>query len=334
MKGRSIESLKLLWFLIFGGSTIVNPFRSSLPLVLFASFLIADVTPAEEPPLTVVFRPDHKFFSQEGELKVGVHLANPSGHEVKTSGMKSLDDGLVVMDRNGKALKKKGLVDNVGTKLPAVIPVGARVSRGVDLRAGFPDLTQPGCYRAAWKEPKIRSHGAEIRIIPKIDVNKDKRLLIRTNKGDITVELSPDKAPNTCYNFLALATSHFYDGLTFHRIVPGFVIQGGDPKGDGTGGAGYKLRLEKNDLKHEAGSLAMAREDDPDSASSQFYIALAKQPKLDGKYTVFGRVVEGMEAVKAVAATATDENGRPKEPVTISTIELVPSQPTTQPATP
>jgi len=110
----------------------------------------------------------------------------------------------------------------------------------------------------------------------------------------------PDSAPNTVANFIYLAKKGFYDGLTFHRVEPDFVIQGGDPNGNGTGGPGYHIKAEFNSRKHLEGTVAMARSDDPDSAGSQFYICLAPQPSLDGKYTVFGQVIEGMDVVKKI----------------------------------
>lgn len=118
--------------------------------------------------------------------------------------------------------------------------------------------------------------------------------------GSIVLELYPDVAPNTVANFEKLANSNFYDGLTFHRVVPGFVVQGGDPNGNGTGGPGYKIKAEFNERKHLTGTLAMARSQDPNSAGSQFYICLAPQPSLDRNYTVFGQVTSGQDLVNNI----------------------------------
>jgi len=132
----------------------------------------------------------------------------------------------------------------------------------------------------------------------KIMAKKNRIATIVTNKGNIKFELFEDKAPNTAKNFIDLVDTGFYNGLKFHRYVPGFVIQGGDPKGDGTGGSGKNIKLEINkDLKHVLGAVAMARSSDPDSASSQFYITLAETPNLDGQYAVFGKVIEGIDVV-------------------------------------
>lgn len=141
----------------------------------------------------------------------------------------------------------------------------------------------------------------------KSKVNQDKPetgrwAVIETNKGTIKFALCEKDAPITTKNFVDLAGRKFYDGLKFHRVVPGFVIQGGCPKGDGTGGSGKTIKLETSPkLKHDsAGVVAMARSRDPNSASSQFYITLAATPNLDGGYAVFGRVVEGLDVVRKI----------------------------------
>ncbi|MDX8411470.1 MAG: peptidylprolyl isomerase [Mariprofundaceae bacterium] len=113
----------------------------------------------------------------------------------------------------------------------------------------------------------------------------------------MTIELLPDVAPNTVANFKVLVASGYYDGLTFHRVIPGFMAQAGDPRGDGTGGPGYCIKAEFSNTPHERGTVAMARKPEPDSAGSQFYICFGPQPHLDGQYTVFGKVTEGMECI-------------------------------------
>lgn len=123
------------------------------------------------------------------------------------------------------------------------------------------------------------------------------KAVIETNKGVIELDLYPDVAPNTVENFETLTNKGFYNGLTFHRYVAGFVIQGGDPVGNGTGGPGYKIKAEFNTKPHIAGTLAMARSASPDSAGSQFYICLAPAPHLDRQYTVFGQVTSGLDVV-------------------------------------
>ena len=136
----------------------------------------------------------------------------------------------------------------------------------------------------------------------------------------IKAELYPDKAPNTVRNFLSLVNKGFYDGGIFHRIISGFMIQGGDPQGTGMGGPGYSIRGEfsqngfANDIKHEPGVLSMARTMMPNSAGSQFFIMHKAAPHLDGAYAAFGKVIEGMDAVNAIAGTRTGFQDRPVTP--------------------
>ena len=123
-------------------------------------------------------------------------------------------------------------------------------------------------------------------------------VVLNTNKGVIRFKFYPKDAPNTVNRIIELINKGFYNGLKFHRVVTGFVVQGGDPQGNGTGGSGQKLKAEFNDRHHLEGTVAMARGQDPDSADSQFYISLGPQPHLDHSYTVFGQVIEGMDVVK------------------------------------
>ena len=143
---------------------------------------------------------------------------------------------------------------------------------------------------------------------------------IEMENGDlIKAELYPDIAPNTVNNFISLINKGYYDGVIFHRVIRGFMIQGGDPQGTGTGGPGYHIRGEfshngfKNDLKHEPGVLSMARTMIPDSAGSQFFIMHQTSPHLDGEYAAFGKVIEGFEHVDKIANCRTDWQDRPQE---------------------
>ncbi|MGE4275627.1 MAG: peptidylprolyl isomerase [Lawsonibacter sp.] len=138
--------------------------------------------------------------------------------------------------------------------------------------------------------------------------------------GDIIkAELYPEVAPNSVNNFISLIQKGYYDGLIFHRCIPGFMIQGGCPQGTGTGGPGYSIKGEftqngvKNDLVHDRGVLSMARAMDPNSAGSQFFIMVEKAPHLDGQYAAFGKVIEGMDVADAIVSTKTDWNDRPRD---------------------
>ena len=153
--------------------------------------------------------------------------------------------------------------------------------------------------------------------------------LTMENGGVIVIELYPDIAPNTVCNFIELANSGYYDGLIFHRCIPGFMIQGGDPEGTGMGGPGYTIKGEftangfKNDLKHERGVISMARKSSPmDSAGSQFFIMVEDYPSLDGQYASFGKVISGMEVADAIVANETDANDKPLVDQVIKSIRV------------
>lgn len=142
---------------------------------------------------------------------------------------------------------------------------------------------------------------------------------IETNEGVIKAELYPEIAPNTVNNFIYLIKKGFYDGTMFHRVIPGFMIQGGDPEGTGMGGPGYEIAGEfygngfPNDLRHTDGVLSMARSMNPDSAGSQFFIMVDDAPHLDGQYAAFGKVIEGLEEAKRIANVKRNYEDRPKE---------------------
>lgn len=147
--------------------------------------------------------------------------------------------------------------------------------------------------------------------------------------GMMKGELYPEHAPLTVENFVKLAKEGFYDGLIFHRVIPDFMIQGGDPSGNGTGGPGYTIKGEftsngvNNELKHTRGVLSMARAMHPDSAGSQFFIMVAKSPHLDGQYAAFGKVTEGMDTADAIVSVRRDYSDRPLEDQVIKTISII-----------
>lgn len=148
------------------------------------------------------------------------------------------------------------------------------------------------------------------------------------NGKQMEIELYPEIAPKTVENFEKLVKEGFYDGLCFHRVIPGFMIQGGCPLGNGMGGPGYQIKGEflangfKNDLKHTRGVLSMARAMDPNSAGSQFFIMHQDAPHLDGQYAAFGKVVKGLEVVDEIASVATDFSDKPKTPQIIKSITI------------
>ena len=158
----------------------------------------------------------------------------------------------------------------------------------------------------------------------------EKYASIRTNLGEIVIEFHPEDAPKTVENFAALAKKGFYDGLAFHRIIPGFMMQGGDPSGNGTGGPGYTIRAEFNARKHVAGTVSMARRAEPDSAGSQFFICFATAPHLDGQYTAFAQVVRGLDVIRKVEPLGSG-SGAPKQKVVMEKVSLLESLPVEKP---
>lgn len=159
--------------------------------------------------------------------------------------------------------------------------------------------------------------------------NKNPIVSFEMENGDVfKAELYPEIAPNTVKNFISLVNHNFYDGVIFHRVIKGFMIQGGDPEGIGIGGPGYAIKGEfsangfENNLKHDRGVLSMARSMMPDSAGSQFFVMHKDSPHLDGQYAAFGRVIEGMDVVDKIAETKTDFQDKPKEDQVMKTVTV------------
>jgi cyclophilin family peptidyl-prolyl cis-trans isomerase len=248
------------------------------------------------------------------------------------------------------------LTDFAGKAIEAKVPADVAGGKEADVRTFFPtQLSKPGTY-ILFAVKKGNELPAFVGTPVVIEIRSDKRpgvpdepivikmeplryMVMTTDMGDITMAFYYDIAPNTVSAIQTLGEQGFYDGLKFHRIKPGFVIQGGDPHGDGIGGPGANIDAEFSDRKHEEGTLSMARSGDPleeqglkprcefaNSAGSQFFICLAATPFLDGKYTNFGEVVDGMDAVKAIAAVplADAKNGRPQKPPVIKQVQVKP----------
>jgi len=175
------------------------------------------------------------------------------------------------------------------------------------------------------------SQGVRYKKIRSEEVKKmsEQQAIIHTTLGDITLKFFPEVAPNHVKSFIELSKKGFYNGTTFHRVVPKFVIQGGDPNSKspdrsthGMGGPGYQLKAEFNNKLHRRGTLSMARSSHPDSAGSQFFICVADAPFLDGKYTAFGEVVKGMEVVDKIVSQPRDGNDNPNDRIEV-TVDIV-----------
>jgi len=274
--------------------------------------------------------------------------SQPLTVEVKSEG----DAKLVLTDFNGTAFEPK-------------VPADAEVNgdKTVNLKGVYDEASRPGTY-VLYTVPKGKTIDQFTGTPWVIEVRSEKRgggpadamvtrvrpleyAVMTTDKGPLTMVFYFDVAPITAESFLHLSRTGYYDGLGFHRIVPGFVIQGGDPKGDGTGGPGYNVQAEFNDKKHEPGVLSMARQGDPNeragampraeyanSAGSQFFVCLDYKSTihLDHKYTAFGKVVSCMDAVNAIAAVPlADAGGKPQTPQVIQKVEVKPVTSTDNP---
>jgi peptidyl-prolyl cis-trans isomerase B (cyclophilin B) len=159
-----------------------------------------------------------------------------------------------------------------------------------------------------------------------VDFNKnDYQIELDTSLGKIRLNLAPNVAPGHCKNMIGLARIRYYDGVLFHRVIQGFMVQGGCPLGTGTGGPGYTIKAEFNTMSHDPGVLSMARTSDPNSAGSQFFICLDKQPSLDRKYTAFGRTADeaSMAVVRKIGDVKTDNRDRPLNDVTINSAKVI-----------
>jgi peptidyl-prolyl cis-trans isomerase B (cyclophilin B) len=221
-----------------------------------------------------------------------------------------------------RAAAEKAAADEAARKLTAEAAMAAEKARQSQVQGEL----QAGTARAAGDAGAATLPQGQT---PVIAGQEDLSALvaeITTSKGPLVLAFRPDKAPRHVQNFVDLARKGFYDGLNFHRIIPGFMIQGGDPQGDGSGGPGYQLVAEFNDLPHVRGTLSMARKAQPDTAGSQFFICHADTPVLDRKYSVFGRLVTGFETLDAIAAVGS-VGGTPSETVKIEKVVIRPGRP-------
>jgi cyclophilin family peptidyl-prolyl cis-trans isomerase len=220
---------------------------------------------------------------------------------------------------DGKPLgdRKKGKLD-----LPGGFTVSGRVDLGAVLKGDGDFTLGYAGDEATVSVLALRSAPADLAFMdaPLEDLSKY-RVLLKTNRGDIVVKVWPEVAPQHARNFLDLAATGFYDGTTFHRVIPGFMIQGGDPTGSGSGNGPRTLPLEPSERPHVRGVLSMARAQDPNSASCQFFIMHGAARHLDGQYSAFGEVTSGMDVVDAIATTPTRRGGENSRPVETQRID-------------
>jgi len=324
---------------------VLKQFKSLLGEIRKLQLEYKKVKPAQRPPIKQAFQEKtqraRELLAQLKKLGEEAFRADPSQKEIArflaVAGMLAARRGQLV-----EAVRLFELLDSKGFHHTELDPVAGEAAFGLsryDLAEKFLSrakkegklspqheqlLAQLEKEKEYWtQEQKLRQEEA------KRGDNDPKalpRVLLRTTKGDILIELFEDQAPNTVANFIHLVEKGFYNGLTFHRVIPGFVAQGGDPEGTGKGGPGYTIPDEHNRpdaRRHYWGSVAMARTSEPNSAGSQFYIAYKRLPALDGAYTVFGRVIRGMDVVLRLNPQNSDEKQNELPPDRILSAQVV-----------
>jgi peptidyl-prolyl cis-trans isomerase B (cyclophilin B) len=249
-------------------------------------------------------------------FKVSLEIVAPEGGTTVANWLVS--PAAFTLDGKPLAKREEGGTFNLpaGFKLTGDIDLGPYIKNTANFKLGYANEASDA-PPVEVKVLEAAPAGLNFMQMPLEDLSKY-QVILRTVRGDITVKFWPDVAPNHVRNFLDLSYTGFYKGTTFHRVIPGFMIQGGDPTGTGTGSGPRQLQSEfQAQKKHLRGVLSMARSSDPNSASCQFFIMHAAAPSLDNQYSAFGEVVTGMDAVDKIVNTPRGGNDKPKEPQTI-----------------
>jgi len=265
------------------------------------------------PPHSVKMVQDRTMFANDEPVVVTLRLSNPREKILRARKWPDLIEGLTVT-RNGKALAPAEKRPELFRRSES-LGINAHRDFRIDLRRFYPDLRPGEVYSVRYEDTHSLAEGKKIRVVDLPMPSTDTRFRVRTSLGDFVLELSPEHAPDHSRNFALLVATQFYKNMIWHRVVPGVIVQTGDPLGTGEGGSGFSMTLETSPfMKHEPYALGMARGPDLDSASSQFYVCLRENEMLDGKYTVFGKVVEGFAVVDALGSVRTSgPNGQPPE---------------------
>jgi cyclophilin family peptidyl-prolyl cis-trans isomerase len=257
---------------------------------------------AQAAPVRLAIESTEKVLRPGQRMALRFTIENAGAQEAKVDEPESYLEGLEILDADGKVLRPVGKTKGI-TKRTVPLEAGGFVGRVVDIAPAFPEVApdREGWHRIRWSFGDAVSN--EIRVY----VMRDWIANLETNHGAIEMELHPHLAPNHVQNFLKLARSGFYEGSTFHRIIPGFMMQGGIPK-DPANEIKTPLNAEFSSTKHVFGTVSMARTANPNSATSQFFICFGGVPQLDGNYTVFGQLVSGEEVVKTIERVKTDHS--------------------------
>lgn len=243
-----------------------------------------------------------KVFHPGQKMPLKFTIENASEAEAKVDEPETYLEGLEILDPDGKVVKAVGKTKGI-TKRSVSLEVGGFIGRTVDIAAAFPPVPEDkeGWYRLRWSFGDAASNEARVYVM------REWNVAVETNHGTIGIEFLPQFAPSHVQNFLKLARSGFYEGSTFHRIIPGFMMQGGIPK-DPANEPKTPLEAEFSSAKHVFGTVSMARTANPNSATCQFFICFGAVPHLDGNYSVFGQVISGEEVIKEIERVKTDHN--------------------------
>lgn len=289
-------------------------------LCLFLSMLAAgpqvDDIPDSLPPYFMTFIQTRTLFANDEDVRLVIRVGNQRDRTLRPRKFPDLIKGLQVFQGDEALPMSENFSSDAFYDSIKSLRYGAHRDFRLNLMRYFPDMAKGGVFRAEYHGPHYDLVSENIKVVPIPLPDLNAQFVLRTSMGDITIELEPDQVPNHAANFAILAKTAFYQNMLFHRVKPDFVIQTGDPLGNGQGGSGYPLYLEVSPfLRHKKYNVGMARKgDDRQSATSQFYICLDDVEMLDGDYTIFGKVVDGFDVVDRIGSVpTTGPNGSPAD---------------------
>jgi peptidyl-prolyl cis-trans isomerase B (cyclophilin B) len=271
-------------------------------VITSAAFLTVCALASQSAGVRLGVEAPEKVFRPGQRMLLRFTIENAGDKDAAIEEPSSYLEGLEILDGDGRPVKPAGKTKGAGKRSVTLEP-GGFLGRTVDIASAFPEIPEnrEGWYRIRWSCLESTSNEARVYVM------RDWIATIETNHGSITIEFYPSVAPTHVENFLKLARSGFYEGTLFHRIIPGFMMQGGAPK-EGSKEPVAPLKAEFSTMKHVFGTVSMARTNDPNSATTQFFICFGGAPQLNGNYSVFGQVVSGEEVVKEVERVKTDHN--------------------------
>lgn len=303
-------------------------------IYLFATPIAPPMPTDGLPPYFVKILQPRTLFAQNESARLVLRIGNQSERSLKTKKLPKILESLII-EKDGKRLKLDGKYSTkkLFGKISS-INMGYHRDFRLNLNRYFPDIEPGNVYQVRYQDDIYKLEAKDFNIaavdLPPLDAH----YVVQTSKGDFTLELNPDQAPEHSRNFAILVAMGFYKDMIFHRVIKDYVIQTGDPQGNGLGGSKFSLQLEKSPfLKHTQYALGMARGNAADSASSQFYICLSRVKELDGGYTIFGKAVDGFDVIQAIGAVETSNASAtpPKKPLQDVKLKTIVIQPKAAP---